>query len=288
MWILFACLSAVFAALMAILAKVGVKNTDSNVATAVRTIVVLAFSWLMVFITGAQAGLRDIDGKSLIFLALSGLATGLSWLCYFRALQLGDVNKVTPIDKSSSILTVLFAMLLFNETDVLWAKLVGVALIAVGTYLMIDFKKQTGGAKSRAWLIYAVLSAVFAASTSLLAKVGVENVDSNLATALRTAVVLVMAWVVVAFTGKLGDARKIKRRDLLFICLSGAATGASWLCYYRAIRDGQLSVVVPIDKLSILITIAFAYFVFKEKLNKKSAIGLTLLTAGTLIMAIFK
>lgn len=284
MWILFAFGSAIFAGLTAILAKCGIKNTDSNVATALRTIVVLIFSWVMVAVTGTYTPLSSIDSKTLIFLILSGLSTGASWLCYFKALQIGDVNKVTPIDKSSTILTMLLAFMFLGEGFTM-IKVVAMILIGVGTYMMIQ-KKETEQAKQQGnmWLIYALGSATFASLTSILGKVGIEGIDSTLGTAIRTIVVLVMAWVVVFVTKKENTIKSIGRKDWIFLVLSGFATGGSWLCYYRALQTGPASIVVPIDKLSILITIAFSYIVFKEKLNKKSAIGLVLIVAGTLAL----
>ncbi|MDD2957380.1 MAG: EamA family transporter [Lachnospiraceae bacterium] len=282
MWIVFAFASAIFAGLTAILAKCGIKNTDSNVATALRTIVVLLFSWVMVFVAGGQAGLGEISRKTLVFLILSGLSTGASWLCYFKALQIGDVNKVTPIDKSSTILTMILAFLFLGE-QITIIKFAAMVLIGAGTYLMIQ-KKQTQAreVKSRAWFFYASGSAVFASLTSILGKVGIENIDSTLGTAIRTIVVLIMAWAVVFVTKKQGTIRTIDKKSWIFLILSGFATGGSWLCYYRALQTGPASVVVPIDKLSILVTIAFSYVVFQEKLNKKSAAGLILIVAGTL------
>ena len=287
MWIMLAFGSAFFAGITSILAKCGIKKTDSNVATAVRTIVVLAFSWLMVFIVGSQSTIKSIDGRGWLFLVLSGLATGASWLCYFKALQTGDINKVVSIDKSSTILTVLLAFIFFNES-VTVVKAVAVVIMAVGTFLMIEKKdvKQNESEFKRSWLIFAVLSAVFASLSSLLAKAGMNNVESNLGTAIRTAVVLVMAWIVVFVTKKQGEIKKIEKKELAFILLSGLATGASWLCYFKALKDGQASVVVPIDKLSILVSILFSYIVFKEKLTKKSLLGLILIVAGTLMMII--
>lgn len=286
MWIAFAFGSAFFAGVTSILAKCGIRKTDSTVATAIRTIVVLIFSWLMVFVVGSQDQIREIDGKTLLFLALSGLATGASWLCYFKALQLGDINKVVPIDKSSTILTILLAFLFLHEA-VNWQKAVGVILIALGTFLMIEKKKSNARqAKGGSWLLYVVGSAVFASLTSILGKMGISGVESNLGTAIRTGVVLVMAWVMVFATGKQHKLHEIPKGELGFICLSGVATGASWLCYYKALQDGLASVVVPIDKLSILVTVAFSYVVFHEKLSKKSAIGLAGIVAGTLVMLI--
>lgn len=295
MWILYAFGSAFFAGITSILAKIGIQKTDSNLATALRTVVVLLFSWVMVAIVGSAGQIASISAKSYLFLALSGLATGASWLCYFRALQLGNVNRVVPVDKSSIILTVLLAIIVFGETDALAAKLAGVCLIGAGTFLMIEKKEvSAAGASDRRWLLYAALSALFAALTSILGKLGVENVESNLATALRTVVVLVMSWVMVAVTGHSGRdggiaarLRAVPRRELLFIALSGLATGASWLCYYKALRDGLASVVVPIDKLSIVVTVAFSTFVLHEKLNKKALTGLLLIVAGTLGMVFF-
>ncbi len=283
MWILFAFGSALFAGLTAILAKCGIRKTDSTVETAIRTIVVLAFSWLMVFVVGSQGTISEISGKTLLFLVLSGLATGASWLCYFKALQLGDVNKVVPIDKSSTVLTILLAAILLRE-GVSLAKGIGVVLIAAGTFLMIEKKQSSGGSKSGAWLWYALGSAVFASLTAILGKVGISGVESNLGTAIRTGVVLVMSWVMVFVTGKQGELKAVPKNELGFICLSGLATGGSWLCYYKALQDGPASVVVPIDKLSILVTVAFSYIVFHEKLTKKSGLGLVLIVGGTLLM----
>lgn len=284
MWILFALGSAFFAGVTSILAKCGIRKTDSTVATAVRTVVVLAFSWLMVFIVGSQGTLSDTSVKTLLFLVLSGLSTGASWLCYFKALQLGDINKVVPIDKSSTVLTIILAFIFLNE-KVTPIKIVGVLLIAVGTFMMIE-KKDTSNEdkKGFTWLWYALGSAVFASLTSILGKVGITDVEANLGTAIRTAVVLVMAWLMVLVTGKGHLVREIPKNELGFICLSGLATGASWLCYYRALQDGLASVVVPIDKLSILVTVAFSYVVFRERLTKKSAVGLAAIVAGTLLM----
>ena len=284
MWVLFAFGSALFAGVTSILAKCGIRHTDSNVATAIRTIVVLFFSWVMVFLTGAQGGLAAVEAKTWVFLILSGLATGASWLCYFRALQLGDINKVVPIDKSSTVLTMLLAFVFLQE-DISPMKVGCMVLIGGGTMLMITRREVSHPEKKgRAWLLYACLSALFASLTAILGKVGIQGIDSNLGTAIRTGVVLVMAWVVVFVTGREKEIRGIPRKELFYICLSGLATGASWLRYYRALQDGLASVVVPIDKLSILVTIAFSWLVFHEKLSKKAMAGLLLIVAGTLLM----
>lgn len=288
MWILYAVGSSFFAGITSILAKIGIKKTDSNVATAVRTIVVLVFSWIMVLIVGSGNQVGNISTKTLVFLVLSGLATGASWLCYFRALQKGDINKVVPIDKSSTVLTILLALIFLGEGLSL-VKIISVVLIAVGTLMMIDRKASTEADRdkdSRGWLIYAVLSAVFASVTAILGKVGIEDIDSNLGTAIRTTVVLLMAWFMVLVTGKCSEVKKIEGRELLFIILSGIATGASWLCYYRALKEGPASVVVPIDKLSILVTIVFSRIVFNERLNIKSGEGLVAIIAGTILLAV--
>ena len=287
LWLVMAGLSAVFAGLTAILAKCGIRKTDADIATALRTVVVLVFSWIMVFVAGSFETISQISTKSVLFLILSGLATGASWLCYFRALSLGDVNQVVPIDKSSTILSVLLAILLFHETNHLYLKLACTACLAVGVFLMIE-KKQTGPKKpGGAWLPYAVGSAVFAALTSVLAKIGITRVESNLGTAIRTGVVLVMAWVVVLVKGKQDKLKCLDRKELVYIGLSGLATGGSWLCYYYAIQNGIVSVVVPIDKLSILVTVLFSWVVFRETLSKKAAAGLALMTLATLAMAIW-
>ncbi|MGL6199216.1 MAG: EamA family transporter [Lachnospiraceae bacterium] len=329
MWIVYAIASALFAGCMSILAKIGIKNTDSNLATALRTIVVTIFAWLMVFVVGSQSGINNIDMKSLVFLVLSGLATGGSWLCYFRALQIGDVNKVVPVDKSSTILTMLLSFLLLGE-DLSWLKAAAMILIGVGTYLMIErkmvfrsrnsppaavapatsslrrsaipaerfllnrrlrsnflFNKKTvANPTGYKWLIFAVLSAVFASLTAILGKIGITGVESNLGTAIRTVVVLIMAWLIVFLQGKQYEIKKIDKRSWVFIGLSGLATGLSWLCFYRALQEGPASVVVPIDKLSILVTVAFGYFILNEKPNKKPLIGLVLIVIGTLSLLI--
>lgn len=283
MWLVFAFGSALFAGLTSILAKCGIKKTDSDVATGIRTIIVLLFSWLIVFIVGSQNQISAIDGKTLLFLILSGLATGASWLCYFKALQIGDINKVVPIDKSSTVITIILAAIILGESITL-VKGVAIVLIAVGTFLMIEKKKSTNSENKSSWLLFAFGSALFAALTAILGKIGISGVESNLGTAIRTFVVLIMSWVMVLVTGKKDKVKEVPKNELIFICLSGIATGASWLCYYRALQDGLASVVVPVDKLSILVTILFSYIVFHEKLSIKSAIGLVGIVAGTLIM----
>lgn len=287
MWILYAAGSSFFAGITAILAKCGIKKTDSDVAAAIRTVVVLLFSWLMVLITGTWSQITNISGRTLLFLVLSGLATGASWLCYFRALQKGNINKVVPIDKSSTVLTIILALIFLNE-GLTWSKIVSVILIGAGTMLMISKKEDTDNnvEQKSGWLLYAVLSAVFASLTAILGKIGITGIDSNLGTAIRTTVVLVMAWLMVFVTGKQHGLKEIEKKELGFIGLSGIATGASWLCYYRALQDGPASVVVPIDKLSILITIAFSWIVFHERLTKKSALGVICITFGTILLAI--
>ena len=286
MWILFAFGSALFAGLTAVLAKCGIKKTDSDTATAIRTIVVLIFSWLMVWIVGSAPTITILSVKTWIFLILSGLATGASWLCYFRALQLGDVNKVVPIDKSSTILTIILALIFLGE-PVSWVKGIAIVLIAVGTFLMIE-KKAVSGQKQekKSWLLYAVLSAVFASLTSILGKLGIDGVESNLGTAIRTGVVLIMAWLIVFIKGKQHALKSVPKKELSFICLSGLATGGSWLCYYKALQDGLASVVVPIDKLSILVSIGFSALVFRERLSRKAVVGLVMIVGGTLMMLI--
>ena len=287
-WIIAAISSAFFAGLTSILAKCGIKKTDSDLATALRTSVVLIFSWIMVFAVGSQETIADIQPKSLLFLVLSGVATGASWICYFKALSMGDVNKVVPIDKSSTILTVLLAIICFGERSNLAIKLIATVILGAGIFLMIEKKNTENKTKNRAWMIYALLSAVFAALTSVLAKLGISGVESNLGTAIRTVVVFVMAWGIVFAKDKHKELGRLDKKEFLFISLSGIATGVSWLCYYYALQKGVISVVVPIDKLSILVTVAFSYIVFKEKLSKKSFIGLSLMVIGTLLMAFFK
>ena len=285
MWVIFAFLSAFFAGITSILAKCGIRKTDSNVATFIRTIIVLLFSLLMVMIVGSFPTLKNLSAKTILFLVLSGLSTGASWLCYFRALQKGNINKVVPIDKSSTVLTIILATIFLGESITLY-KTLGIIAIGLGTLMMIEKKDTENKIEEKGWLFYAILSAVFASLTSILGKVGIEGVESNLGTAIRTVVVIVMSFVMVSVTGKVKDIKRIDKKELAFILLSGLSTGASWLFYYRALQDGEASIVVPIDKLSILVTIAFSYFVFKEKLGKKAFIGLVLIVVGTLVLLI--
>ncbi len=287
MWIIFAFGSALFAGITSILAKQGIQKTDSTIATAIRTIVVLIFSWLMVLVVGSISQILLISMRTVVFLILSGFATGASWLCYFKALQIGDINKVVPIDKSSTVLTILLSFIFLHE-EISRYSVAGIILIAVGTFLMIEKNNMHNLSKKegQGWFFYAAGSAVFASLTSILGKIGISNVESNLGTAIRTSVVLIMSWVMVFVTGKQRELRGISRREILFICLSGLATGSSWLCYYKALQDGLASVVVPIDKLSILITIAFSYIVFHEKLSTRSAVGLISVVTGTFVMLI--
>lgn len=301
MWVAFAFGSAFFAGVVAILAKIGIRETPSNLATAIRTIVVLVLAWAMVAAVGSAPELMQIDARTLVLLVLSGLATGASWLCYFRALQIGPVNPVVAVDKSSIVLTVLLGIVVFGETANLGWRLLGITAIGVGTYLMVQWLPVTGepgatgppGTSSppgtrvrRQWLVYAVLAAVFASLTTLLAKAGMAAVESNLGTAIRTVVVVAMAWIVVFATGEQRFVRRIPRRDLIFLLLSGLATGASWLCFFRALQTGPVSVVVPIDKLSIVVTVAFSYLVFRERLTRAGGLGLLLIVSGTMVMLI--
>lgn len=287
MWLIMAVLSAFFAGITSILAKCGIKKTDSDVATALRTVIVLLFSWIMVLVVGSAGTITQIGGRSLTFLVLSGLATGASWICYFKALSMGDVNKVVPIDKSSTILSVLAAVILFRETEHLAVKLIGTLVLAIGIFLMIEKKQEAGAKVQRGWMLYAVLSAVFAALTSILAKVGIIGVESNLGTAIRTGVVLLMSWLIVFMKRKQTQVKEVGKKELTYIFFSGIATGASWLCYYYAIQNGIVSVVVPIDKLSIVVAVAFSYIVFKEKLSVKAFAGLLLMVLATLAMAVW-
>ena len=285
MWILFAIGSAFFAGITAILAKIGVKNVNSNVATAIRTVVILIFSWIMVLITNSYQEIAFVDEETLIFLILSGITTGLSWLCYYRALQIGDVNKVVAIDKSSIVLTIILAFIILDE-KITFIKFISIIIIVIGTYLMIDKKNEAEYKKNRGWLMFALLSAIFASLTSILAKIGINNINSNLGTAIRTIIVLIMAWIVVFVTKSNKEIKKIDKRSLKFIILSGITTGLSWLCYYRALQDGYASVVVPLDKFSIVFTVVFSYIFLKEKLNKKAFLGFLLIILGTLCLII--
>lgn len=284
MWILFAAGSAVFAGLTSVFAKVGTENISSDLLTAIRTAVVLIFSWIMVIITAQLDSLSAITPAELLFICLSGGATGASWLCYFKALQLGNVNKVVPVDKLSTVLTMILAVIFFGEPFGIFSA-IGMALIVAGTLLMIAKKADTEE-KSKAWLVYALLSAVFASLTAILAKMGMSNVPSNLATAIRTIVVLIIAWGIVIGKGRLSEIRTINRKGWVFTLVSGLFTGLSWLCYYRAIKDGIASVVVPIDKLSIVITVAVSVVFLREKVSLKQLLGLILLVGGTMTLLI--
>ena len=289
-WVVAALASAFFAGITSILAKCGIRQTDSDIATAIRTCVVLVFAWVMAGVSGSIGTIGSIAAKSWLFLVLSGLATGASWICYFKALSIGDVNRVVPVDKMSTVLAALIAIVLFGETSNLAVKLIGTTVITLGTFLMIE-KRQSAGVdqkRDRTWLVYAIGAAVFAALTSILAKVGIEGVEPNLATAIRTCMVLAMAWAIVAAKGKLGQVARVDRHELAFLAASGIATGASWLLYYYAIAAGQVSVVVQIDKLSIVVSVLFAHLAFNEKLSRRSAVGLFLIVLGTAALAIWK
>lgn len=287
MWLIMAVLSAFFAGVTSVLAKCGIRKTDSDVATALRTVVVLAFAWMMAFIVGSVPTISTITAKSLLFLILSGMATGGSWICYFKALSTGDVNKVVPVDKSSTILSILFAVIFLGETRKLAVKLTGTAILAAGIYLMVEKKQDCEKENDGNWKFYAALSALFAALTSILAKIGIDGIESSLGTAIRTGVVLIMSWIIVMMKGKQTQIKQVDRKELVFICLSGIATGGSWLCYYYAIQNGIVSIVVPIDKLSIVVSVAFSYLVFGERLSKKAFAGLLLMVFGTLMMSIW-
>jgi len=280
MWILLAFASAVFAGLTSVLAKAGIRNVDTNLATAIRTVVIVLFAWLIVFMTGSFS--QEINTRSCVFLVLSGLATGASWLCYFRALKDGDINKVVPIDKSSTVMTMMLAFILLGE-GLTMLKVLCMILLATGTYLMIERQDAAAtGDTKRGWLVYAFLAAVFASLTSILGKVGITDINANLGTGIITIVVLIMAWLIVFFQGSYREIASIDSKSWLFLLFSGVATGSSWLCFYRALQLGPASVVVPIDKLSIVISIAFGVMMFKEKLSKKSLAGLSLIVAGTM------
>lgn len=283
MWILFAVGSAFFAGATSVLAKAGIKSVSSDFATAFRTGVVLIFSWLMVFVVGCQNAVSTITPRALVFLALSGTATGLSWLCYFKALSIGNLSKVATVDKSSTFLTILLALIFFHE-PFHWLTGLGIAVMIAGTALMLEKGDAKKGEKG--WLFYAAGSAVFAALQSILGKVGVQDMDSTLATALRTVVVLIFAWAIVLGKKEGGDWKKMTRRDAVLLVLSGITTGASWLCYYRALQTGRASVVVPIDKCSMLFAVALSAIFLKEKQTRRSLLALALVVAGTLMIAL--
>lgn len=289
MWILFACLSALFAGVTSVLAKAGVATTASSVATALRTVVVAAGAWGMAALAGSATDVFAIDARSLLFLLLSGLATGASWLCYFAALSRGDVSRVAPIDKLSTVLTILLALVLLGEAVSAWGTL-GIIAITAGTLLMVEPTDLSGLPRALrqggSWLIYALASAFFAALTSILGKVGVSGVEPTLGTAVRTLVVLAMAWGIVAAQGRTAEVRLIPTRELAFIIASGAATCASWLAYYHALKGGPASIVVPIDKLSILVTVGFSALAFHERFTRRYLVGLAVICAGTVAMVV--
>ena len=285
MWLVLAFASAVFAAATGILAKIGIKNTNPDLAMALRTIVVIVFAWLMVLIAGSHVTIGSVPAKSWVFLILSGLATSGAWICWFRALQLGDINKVVPINKSSTVLTMLLAFILLGEPITRFG-LLAVILISAGTYFMIERVDVQKAAAQKSAIVYALLSALFASMTAILGKIGIQDVEANLGVAIRTVVLIIMSWLIVFAQGKHRGIKTIDRRSWLFIVLSGLGTGSSWLCYYRALQTGPASIVVPIDKLSLLIAIVFGYFVFGERLRPRSAAGLVMITAGTLTLLI--
>jgi transporter family protein len=285
MWALLALGSAFFAGVTAIIAKIGIRSIDSDTATAIRTTIVLLFSWLIVYISGSASDLKNISGYTMLFLCLSGFSTGASWLCYFKALQIGDVNKVAAVDKSSTVLTMVMAMIFLRESVTPYG-IVSIVLIGLGTYMMIERKNTSNSKTSWTWLIYASLSAIFASLTSILGKIGISDIDSNLGTAIRTIFVLFMAWMMVFIKGKAKKATAIDKKSMIFICLSGITTGLSWLCYFKALQTGPASIVVPIDKLSIVITVILSFIILHEKIHKIAIIGLISMVAGTLLLLI--
>ena len=303
-WLIFAAGAAIFAAMTTILAKIGLKNVDSHLATAIRTMVVLVFAWLMVFIVGSQREIWQTDSRTWVFLILSGLAAGGSWLCFFRALQLGNVNRVVPIDKSSTIMTMILAFIFLSE-PMGAVTVVGMGLMAVGTWLMIEFKKsaamqaqpvaqssgqdivQSNTHNRKSWIFFALLAAVFASLTAILGRVGIVNIEANLGTAIRTMAVVPMSWLMVFITKGQSKIKSIDRNSWVFLILSGVATGASWLLFYRALQLGSASLVVPVDKLSIVLTMGFARVFLGERFSKRSLAGLVLLTVGTLLPVFF-
>lgn len=282
MWIINAFLSAIFAGMTSILSKMGLEDISSHYVTALRTSVVLVFTWVMYYVTGSS--MQGINSYNFMFIVLSGFATGASWLCYYRALSLADVSQVVPIDKLSTFLTMIFAFVIFHE-EVTWVKVVCIFMMFIGTYLM-QKRPQKELNHDKRWLIYAFLSAIFASLTAILAKIGIENVDSQTVTALRTIVVVIMAWIVVFVTKSYSPIALLNKKQLKAIFFSALATGLSWLCYFAALKEGPASIVVPIDKLSIVISILFAYFVLNEKQSIKTILGLICIVISTLLLLI--
>lgn len=287
MSIVLAILAAVFAALTSILAKIGIKNVDSNLATAIRTIVVVIMALIVVLITGQFHAVFDVEGQALIFIVLSGITTGLSWLFFFKALQIGDVSKVVSIDKSSIVMTIILSFIILQEPTTPLV-IAGGVIIAIGTFLLIG--KNNSGKKekfSQSYIFLAILGAVFAALTSILAKIGINNeVDSNVATFIRTIVIIIFAWAIVFFQGTVKQMKDITKKSYLFLGLSGMATGFSWLCYFAAIAIGKVSVVAPIDKFSVVITIILSFFILKEKPTRNTMFGAIVITVGTVLLIV--
>jgi bacterial/archaeal transporter family protein len=288
MSIILALLAALFASFTAILAKIGIEDVDSNLATAVRTIVVVIMAYLMVVITGQTGNIMAVSAKSFIFLVLSGLTTGLSWLAFFKAIQIGDVSKVVPIDKASVVLTILLSFLVLREPATM-PVVAGGVIISIGTFVLIgkDKKKKTQRKKvfnTKSYIFLAIMSAVFAALTNILAKIGIEDVDSNVATFIRTVVIILFAWGIVFFQGTVKELKKISKKSYIFLILSGAATGFSWLCYFAALAIGKVSIVNPIDKFSVVLTMILSFIILKEKPTKSTVTGAVLITIGTALL----
>ena len=284
MSIILALLAAVFAAFTSILAKIGIQKVNSNLATAIRTIVVLLMAFIIVVVTDQLDAIFDVTSKALIFFILSGITTGLSWLCFFKALQIGDVSKVVPIDKSSVVITIILSFIILREPVTLFVVIGGV-LITIGTFVLIGrAKKKEKVSISQSYILLAILAAIFAALTSILAKIGIENVDPNVATFIRTIVIILFAWGIVIFQGTQKEIKNISRKSMLFLILSGAATGLSWLCYFAAIAIGKVSVVAPIDKFSVVITMLLSFMILKEKPTKNTVLGGIIITIGTVFL----
>lgn len=290
MSIILALLAALFASFTAILAKIGIEKVDSNLATAVRTVVVVIMAYLMVAITGQTDSIFNISMKSYIFLILSGLTTGMSWLCFFKAIQIGDVSKVVPIDKASVVLTILLSFIILGEPATAFVVSGGI-IISIGTFVLIgkekkNDRKKKKGFNTKSYIFLAVLSAVFAALTNILAKIGIEDVDSNVATFIRTVVIILFAWGIVFFQGTFKELKNISKKSYLFLLLSGAATGLSWLCYFAALALGKVSIVNPIDKFSVVLTMVLSFIILKEKPTKNTIAGAILITIGTALLII--
>ena len=281
MYIIYALLASVFSGLTSVFAKTGIKNIDSLLATFLRTIVISLFLFLIVIWKENLNEIFLLDKKTILFLILSGISNTLLWICYFKALDLGTVSKVTPVDKTSIVLTLILSSLFLNE-KITTIKIISIVLILSGTFLTI--KKESKGSKDNKWIIYAILTAVFTSTTTVLSKIGIESTNTTLITFLRTIVVLIILTTITLFKKKYKSIKDIEKRSWLFIILSGLSTSLSWLFYFKALALGEASIVFPIEKLSLVVSILISIIFLKEKVNKKQIIGIIIIVIGTSLL----